>query len=442
MSCILILDDEQVIRNALRRMLERNDFDVLEAGTVDEALEQPLDEVDLIIADIRLPGAEGTELIPKVPDIPVIIMTSYASVRSAVNAMKVGAVDYISKPFDHDEMLLIIERTLKQKRILRQNAALKQDLQRDYPVTGMVGDCQAMRQVLDHINKAAPVDVNVLVTGESGTGKELVARALHEGSNRCESPLIAVNCGAIPEGLIESELFGHEKGSFTGATEKRKGLAEAADGGTLFLDEIGELPLSAQTRLLRLIESGEIRPVGSSYSRRVDIRLVAATHRQLEQLVADGEFRGDLYFRLRVMEVLLPPLRDRGQDILILAQHFLKKACSSMNRSVEGFSEATQKSLLSYSWPGNVRELQNAIERAVILCEGPLINPYDLGLSQQNSPIHAKAQETPLLSLDDYFRHAVTTWQGKMTETELAQRLGISRKALWERRNKMHIPRA
>jgi DNA-binding NtrC family response regulator len=445
MTRLLLLDDEEVIRKQLRRLLERNRYVVEEAATVEEALRLNLDGFDLIIADLRLPGAPGTDIIRQVEDVPVVIMTSYASVRSAVDSMRQGAFDYISKPFDHDELLLLIERALKQHKLLRQNAALKHDLERDYPVGGMVGNCKPMQTVFEHIKRVAPVDMTVLITGESGTGKELVARAVHEESGRCEGPLIAVNCAAIPEGLIESELFGHEKGAFTGAHDKREGMAEAANSGTLFLDEIGELPMPAQARLLRLLQDKEIRPVGSSYSRKVDIRLVAATNRDLQQQVKGGAFREDLYYRLKVMEISLPALRERGEDVTALAEYLLDKAAKELNRPRLAFSDAALAAIQQYRWPGNVRELQNAAERAAILCDGGEIEPVHLGIPDAGATPSTNASGTPgnaELSLDDYFRHFVISNQTSMTETELAQRLGISRKSLWERRQRMNLPRA
>jgi DNA-binding NtrC family response regulator len=370
------------------------------------------------------------------PDTPVLIMTSYASVRSAVEAMKQGAADYIAKPFDHDEMLLCVDRILKQRRLEQENARLREDLEAVYPVKGMVGHSSAMRAVCATVEKVAPTDTTVLIRGESGTGKELVARALHDKSPRAQAPIVAVNCATIPEGLVESELFGHEKGAFTGAARAHRGLVEAADGGTLFLDEIGELTPAAQSRLLRVLQDGEIRRVGATGSRRVDVRLVAATHRDLEQMVRDGRFREDLYYRLKVMEITLPPLRDRREDIPVLARFLLDKTCQRLRRPSPGLTEEALAALGRHDWPGNVRELENAIERAVILADGQDISSQHLALTA-----HDPSGAGPELSLDEYFRQFVLDNQGHMTETELARRLGISRKALWERRTRMGIPR-
>ncbi len=443
MSHILIVEDEAIIRSALKRLLKRNGYEVSEAGSVQEAEgRQPLRNFDLVITDLRLPGEPGTALIDKAAPVPVLIMTSYASVNSAVESMKLGAVDYIAKPFEHEELLLVVGRILKQQTRERQVAALKSELSQSYPVGGMIGRCPAMLEVFGRIRKVAPTDATVLILGESGTGKELVARAVHENSPRKEAPIIAVNCAAIPEGLIESELFGHEKGAFTGAVGTHRGLVEAADGGTLFLDEIGELPLEAQARLLRVLEEGEIRRVGSTQSRRVDVRLVAATHRDLQQLVNDRQFRGDLYYRLHVMEIRLPPLRERGEDILELARVLLEKSCRRLNRPPMAYSPEALGRLTQYHWPGNVRELENVIERAVILADGVELGAHLLPLdATPQRPAELTGEPPASESLEEYFRRFVRENEGNMTETELAKRLGISRKTLWERRQRLGVPR-
>lgn len=443
MARILIIEDESVIRRPLRRLLERHGHRVDEADSVEKAADiLGGADCDLVIADFRLPGAQGTAVIKHAAGAPVIIMTSYASVRSAVEAMRDGAVDYIAKPFDHDEMVLAVERALNERRMRRQNAALKADLAREYPVAGMIGRCAAMRQVFARIDKVAPTDTTVLIQGESGTGKELVARALHEKSPRRDAPLIAVNCAALPEGLIEAELFGHEKGAFTGAVGTRRGLVEAADGGTLFLDEIAELPTQAQARLLRVLQEGEIRRVGTTHARRVDVRLVAATHSDLAQRVRDGGFRQDLYFRIHVMEIRLPPLRERVQDIPELAEHLLGQVCQRLNRRGLRLAHDAVECLSRYSWPGNVRELRNAVERAVILSESNVIHAGAFDLGGEFKHERSDGGDATLgLSLEEYFAQFVVQHQDHMTETELARRLGISRKALWERRQRLGLPR-
>jgi DNA-binding NtrC family response regulator len=329
MNQVLLVEDEEVIRSALRRLLERNGYTVGEAGSVQEACDNhDIDSFDVIISDLRLPGLPGTELIKRTPT-PVLIMTSYASLRSAIDSMKVGAVDYISKPFEHEEILSTLQRIIASDQKAR-NLLRRQPRPGEEPVTGMVGSCPAMQELFRRIRKVAQTTSSVLIQGESGTGKELVARALHESSSRRNHNLISVNCAAIPENLIESELFGHEKGSFTGATSTRTGLIEAAHNGTLFLDEIGELPLEAQARLLRVLQEHEIRKVGSVQSQKVDVRLVAATHRDLKQFVREGRFREDLFYRINVMPLHIPPLRERGNDILELAERILTNSCKRL----------------------------------------------------------------------------------------------------------------
>jgi two-component system response regulator HydG len=467
MPHILIVEDETIIRSALRRLLERNQYQVSEAGSVQEAQERyGIPGFDLIVSDLRLPGAPGTELIKLAEGTPVLIMTSYASLRSAVDSMKMGAVDYIAKPFDHDEMLQAVARILRDRQEAKsapaaassaspRSGGAEKAADNANGEIGIIGSCAAMQELYGKIRKVAPTDSNVLVQGESGTGKELVARALHNLSKRAKAPLISVNCAAIPETLIESELFGHEKGAFTGASAGRAGLVEAADGGTLFLDEIGELPLEAQARLLRVLQEGEIRRVGSVQSQKVDVRLIAATHRDLKTLAKTGQFREDLYYRLHVIALKLPALRERGSDVSEIAQAFLARQCTRMGREPLRFAQDAEQAIRHYPWPGNVRELENAIERAVILCEGAEISADllgidielddlddDFGLPAVSGQTASNSHEpTEDLSLEDYFQHFVLEHQDHMTETELARKLGISRKCLWERRQRLGIPR-
>lgn len=456
MSRILVVEDEKIIRQAVKRLLERQGHEIFEADSLHTAKGLNFSDYDMIISDLRLPGGNGTDLIELAGETPVLIMTSYASLRSAVDAMKLGAVDYIAKPFDHEEMLLTVERILKQRYISRTNEVLQHEIAKEYPVTGIVGSCQPMQKLFSKISKVAPTDATVLIQGESGTGKELVARALHTQSLRKDAPMISVNCAAIPESLIESELFGHEKGAFTGAATLRLGLVEAADGGTLFLDEIGELPLEAQARLLRVLQEGEIRRVGSVQSRKVDVRLIAATHRNLKELASKSEFREDLYYRLNVLELHLPPLRARGQDVIELAEFMLQRSCEKMNRSTMLLTDASRQAILQYQWPGNVRELENAIERAVILADGNDITPENMAIDFSPDQYVPQALKENLLepeasgqqeasqgdlSLDDYFMHFVLENEEGMNETDLARKLGVSRKCLWERRQRLGIPR-
>ncbi len=438
MSRILIVEDEKVIRSALKRLLEKYQYVIDDIDSVTDAI--PLlerNQYHLVISDLRLPGGEGTELIPYAGNTPVLIMTSYASMRSAIDAIKLGASDYIAKPFDHDEMLNVISKLIK-------THPAKEDAppaQEQAGSTLLNGSCPPILELNKRITKVAQTDATVLILGESGTGKELAAKSIHQLSQRAQAPMISVNCAAIPETLIESELFGHEKGAFTGADTSRNGLIEAADGGTLFLDEIGELPLEAQARLLRFLQESEIRKVGSVHAKRVNVRLIAATHRDLKTLSQQGKFREDLYYRLYVMELRMPPLRDRGSDIIELAEVFLREQCQK-HQVNSSFSEAAYRTMREHHWPGNVRELQNAIERAVILADTSHITPELLGLQAVN--LENKVADEPAKtehSLEDYFVKFVLDNQHHMNETDLAKSLGISRKCLWEKRQKLGIPR-
>ncbi|NKI18002.1 sigma-54-dependent Fis family transcriptional regulator [Spongiibacter sp. KMU-166] len=470
MPRILIVEDEDVIRLALRRLLERNDYLVDEVGSVQDAISRfDLDSYSLIISDLRLPGAPGTELISKT-DRPVLIMTSYASLKSAVDSMKKGAIDYIAKPFDHDDMLDTVARIISNHEQDPPTPLSSSRQRRDTAASnGMIGSCKPMQRLYDHIRRVAPTDTTVLIHGETGTGKELVARALHSQSKRATKNIVCVNCAAIPETLIESELFGYEKGAFTGANANRIGLIEAADGGTLFLDEIGELPLEAQARLLRFIQEDEIRRIGAVESNKVDVRLICATHRDLKDMAHQGRFREDLYYRINVMKLELPPLRERGKDILEIAETLLKRRCEALGREPLKLSPRAIQAITTYIWPGNIRELENAIERAVILCEGDEIDnellDIDLELvdisqirgrrteprprypqqqipeRKESRPRTRNADPAEDLSLEDYFQRFVLEHQDSMSETELAQKLGVSRKCLWERRQRLGIPR-
>ena len=437
---ILIVEDEIVIRASLKKFLEKQSFLIEEAESLKAALRFNLQDFALIITDLRLPGPSGTDIIKEAMEVPVLVMTSYASVTSAVDAMKLGAADYVAKPFDYQDLLSKVKTLIEEK----SHPAI---------IEGMLGSSEAILDLMRRIHKVAPTGTNVLIQGESGTGKELVAKAIHKASHQSGHDMISLNCAAIPDTLIESELFGHEKGAFTGATNARVGLIEAADGGTLFLDEIGELPLEAQARLLRVLQEGEVRRVGSVATKKVSVRLIAATHRNLKELTQKGGFREDLYYRLNVVKLILPPLRDRNDDITTLADHFLKLNCDQLGKPCLSFSPSAQNVIQSYRWPGNIRELENAIERAVILCEGKTISPDLLSVDSESGQetllksTLANDIEKPLvdnednLSLEDYFQKFVLEHQDSMTETELAQQLGISRKSLWQRRQKLNLPR-
>lgn len=456
---LLIVEDELAIRSALRRLLEKNDYLIVEAGSVDEALRLlKKQSFDLILSDLRLPGAAGTDLIAVAGDTPVLIMTSYASLRSAIDSMKMGAVDYIAKPFDHDELLANIRRILE---LQAQSGEIINRTETPSSDNNIIGNSPAIRKIFTQIQKAAPTQCNILIQGETGTGKELIARAIHQQSSRHDKPIICVNCAAIPETLIESELFGYEKGAFTGANTNRIGLIEAADHGTLFLDEIGELPLEAQARLLRFLQEGEIRRIGSVESQTVDVRVISATHRDLKKLSQEAKFRQDLYYRLNVIPLVLPPLRERGKDILLLAETFLARFSEKMQKGVLKFTPMAIQALTSYQWPGNIREMENVIERAVVFSDGDEITHDDLDIdlklihvdnlhhefSFNDEPLE-DTREQPFfdtneegLSLEDYFQRFIIEHQEHMSETELARKLGVSRKCLWERRQRLGIPR-
>lgn len=469
MEHILIVEDEAVIRTALRRLLEHNNYKISEAGSVSEAINSiTRNTFDLIISDLRLPGAPGTDLIKQANQIPVLIMTSYASMKSAIDTMKSGAVDYIAKPFDHDTMIKSVANIISQHSPNRHPEPSSSGKGRGHPQLGaMLGSCTPMAKLYEHIKKAGPTETTVLVHGETGTGKELVAKSIHKLSRRSEQPLICVNCAAIPETLIESELFGYEKGAFTGANTNRMGLIEAADGGTLFLDEIGELPLEAQARLLRFIQENEIRRIGATQSTKVDVRLICATHRDLKRLAEQNLFRPDLYYRINVMQLVLPPLRERGKDILEIAEALLGKCCNDHDKGPMHFSPKAVQAITTYHWPGNVRELENVVERAVILSEDTEVSDELLNIDFELVSVNqlrgipnkddllqfsanpqasafaapAKTSTSEGLSLDDYFQSFVLEHQDTMNETELAKKLGVSRKCLWERRQRLGIPR-
>ncbi len=441
MSNILVVEDEPIIQESLLRLLQRQGHDATGVASVAEAEENSINMYDLIISDLRLPGEPGTELISRAAPTPVLIMTSYSTVQSAVEAMKQGAVDYISKPFNHDEMIMTVKRILDKANVEQQNTLLQKEVARNYPIDGMVAHCEPMLEVLDRVRRVAATDTTVLIVGETGTGKELVARAIHSQSKLRKHSLVSVNCAAFAEDQIESELFGHERGAFTGALQTKKGLIEVANGATLFLDEIGELSLDAQARLLGVLQDSEIRRVGSNKTIKVEARILAATHKNLAQMVAEQTFREDLYYRLNVFEINLPPLRERGSDIRLLADTILTRMAQRTHRKSMSFDEEAYQQMLHYPWPGNVREMENVVERAVILKHNGSIEAEDLALNNLETD-----QQLPLyelenrLSLDDYFVSFVKKYQARYNETELARMLGISRKNLWERRQRLEIP--
>jgi two-component system response regulator HydG len=430
---LLIVDDEQVVRDSLVHWFTEEGYRLEAAATAAEALARLASgDVDLIIADIRMPGMDGLELLEKIQseqlDTAVIIMTGYASVESAVRALKHGAFDYITKPFDPDDLSVVVRNALEQQRLKRENRMLREQLAESQAVPELIGQSEAMRRVKEQIETVAPVDTTVLIEGESGTGKELVARAIHRLSPRRYNPMVVVHCGALTETLIESELFGHEKGAFTGAQYRKKGKFEAAMGGTIFLDEIADISLKTQTDLLRVLQEREIVRVGGTQPIKVDFRVIAATNRNLAELVKEGRFRSDLYYRLNVFTIHLPPLRERHGDVPLLAQYFLEKFSRQMNRKFTGFDRAAMEALVSYHWPGNVRELENVIERAVVVGREPLIRASDLAIvrsaeTPEDLTLEAVERKHILRVLEDF------GWN----QTQAAKALGIDRVTLYHK---------
>ena len=379
---ILIVDDEPVVRDSLGKWFAEEGFTVRAVGSAHEALDSFRAHTwDVALLDIKMPGIDGIELQNRLheadPDLIIIVMTGYASVETAIQALKQGAYDYICKPFEPDELVHTINNALEHRRTKKEVVQLREHLQEALPRVRVIGQSPAMKRVYEMIDMVAPTDATVLITGESGTGKEVVARAIHEASPRHLMPFMAIHCGALTETLLESELFGHERGAFTGAQARRKGKFEAADGGTVFLDEIGDISLKTQTDLLRVLQDKEIVRIGSTAPVRVDFRCIAATNRDLEAMVKEGTFRFDLFYRLNVVSIHLPPLRERQEDIPLLAESFLTKHATVMNKSVTRISPDAVNLLMSYDWPGNVRELENAIERALVIGKGPEIFPSD-----------------------------------------------------------------
>ena len=391
---ILVADDEQNLRRVLVAMLRREGHDVLQAGSGAEAIER-LSEVDVVITDLRMPGADGMEVLRTAsrafPQVPVIMITAYGSVGQAVEAIKAGAFDYIEKPFEQESIRTIVEKAIKQAAANRMAPRATLYQATDPESTGrfgLVGHSLEIQNIFAIIEKVADTPSTVLITGESGTGKELVAKALHEHSGRKGGPFIKINCAAIPKTLMESELFGYEKGAFTGATSSKPGRFELADGGTLFLDEIGEIPVEMQVKLLRAIQESEFERVGGLKTIKVDVRLVTATNRDLEQETQRGNFREDLYYRLNVVPLQIPPLRKRAGDIPLLVAHVIKKFNERLKKAISGVSDEALAALEAHSWPGNIRELENVLERTILFSKGPRIERSDLQLANSGDPAH------------------------------------------------------
>jgi DNA-binding NtrC family response regulator len=397
---ILLVEDKESLRTMLRLALEREDYLVYEAADQPEAEELLRSRrPGLVLSDLRLPKGDGFGVLRAAkaadPDLPVIVMTAYGGIEDAVRAMREGALDFLAKPVDPDHLLLLVGRALEQRRLATENLLLREELVRRRGVPTIIGEHPSLRKLLHAVQRAAAADTTVLVEGESGTGKELVARAIHALSARSDGPFVAINCAAIPETLLETELFGYEKGAFTGAVGRKAGRFEVAHRGTLFLDEIGELPLGLQAKVLRAIEERRFERVGSNVPLAVDVRIVAATNRNLKAAVAARRFREDLYFRLSVLPLTVPPLRERATDIPILARHFVERFCREQNKRPLALSPAALEALERHPWPGNVRELQNCVERAVILAEGDTIQAAHLQLAAE-SRVEAPADGRPV----------------------------------------------
>ncbi len=440
---ILVVDDDPEMTTVLQEVLSEEGWEIETAEDGEEALTKLHQrEYALLLTDLRMPRMAGLTLMEQAkllyPDMQVIVITAFGTIDSAIEAMKQGAYDYITKPFHLEEMLLTIRKALKERSLHREVLRLRQEIEQTYEFANIIGKSQVMQTLFTQMQRVAQSAANVLITGESGTGKELVAKAIHYHSDRKQGPFVAVNCGAIPEELLESELFGYERGAFTGAQREKVGLFEAADQGSLFLDEISEMPAALQVKLLRAIQEKEIRRVGATQTRRVDVRIIAATHRDLLAEVKEGRFREDLYYRLHVLPLHVPSLRERPEDIPLLANHFLKKFAEVNGKPVQGISEPALKILMEYSWPGNVRELENVMERAVILGRFEVITPADLPealVAHQPEYVLFDRGGRRRMTLEELEREYIlqVLEEVKGNKQQAAERLGIDRKTLYRR---------
>ncbi|MCI0707985.1 MAG: sigma-54 dependent transcriptional regulator [Ignavibacteriae bacterium] len=449
---ILVVDDEQIIRESLGFILKKEGFDVEEASNGREALEkQEKKPFDVIVTDIEMPEMRGMELLGEItrrtPQTFVMIITAFGSIETAVQALRNGAYDYILKPVDFDDLLYRVKKLLKYRSLSLENSLLRQELNRNYDFDRIIGKSERMNEVFETIKRVATSEGTILITGKSGTGKELVARAIHYNSHRTNKRFVTVNCGAIVETLFESELFGHKKGSFTGATMDKEGMFRAADGGTIFLDEVGEIPLHLQVKLLRAIEAKEITPVGMTDSQKVDVRIIAATNRDLRKLAEEGKFREDLFYRLNVVEIHLPSLTERPEDIPQLAQHFLNMYKHQMSRPIKGITNDAMSALMHYQWKGEIRELENVIERAVIFCEKEYIGieylPEYIRPSNGNGTAYSAASGH---SLRDAVKQFERTYierqleQNQKDKEKTAKALGVSLSSLYRKMDDLGIP--
>jgi two-component system NtrC family response regulator len=434
---ILVVDDEPAQRELVGGFLRKHGFEVVEAGGGKEAVARFKQEAfDLVLTDQRMPDLSGLEVLEAVrstsPETAVVIITAYGTIETAVSAVKAGAADYLTKPLNLDDLLHRVHRVRERQRLVAENRELREALAERHRVEGIIGDSGRMQEVLSLVRRVAPSDATVLIRGESGTGKELIARALHYASPRAAGPLVKVNCAALAESLLEAELFGHEKGAFTGAVASRKGRFELADGGSIFLDEIGDLPPHLQVKLLRVLQEREFERVGSSRPIKVDVRLLAATHRNLEALVREGRFREDLYYRINVVTIMLPPLRERREDLPPLIEHFLRAFAGKNGKTVRGLTREAREALLRYDYPGNIRELENLMERAVVLTRDDVIGVEDLPLALE-TPASGSGEEAGLIAAVEglerrMIREALAKADG--TQTRAAELLGISERVL------------
>ncbi|UCB51826.1 MAG: sigma-54-dependent Fis family transcriptional regulator [Candidatus Zixiibacteriota bacterium] len=431
---ILIVDDELSVRDSLTKWFIEDGYRADAAADAEEALRKLKPGVwDIIFLDIKLPGMDGMELQQRIkgidPNATIIMITAYATVDTAVKSLKEGAHDYVTKPVDPDYLSHLVANVVKQRQLLSENIQLKERIQELYEIDQIVGDSPAIQKVFELIKTVAPTDTSVMIRGESGTGKELIARAIHSNSSRRFFPIITVNCGGLTEGLTESEFFGHEKGAFTGALYRRKGKFEMANGGTIFLDEVGNIDMKAQTDLLRVIETKQFTRVGGDDIIEVDFRLICATNRDLELAVKEGRFREDLYYRLNVFSISIPPLRERRSDIVLLCNYFLKKLASSINKPAAGFSPEAVERLKNHDWRGNVRELRNAVERAIVVAKGPTITLDDLPIPPSSE---AAAEDSSLEAVESVHIKSVLEQMG-WNITRSAEMLGIDRATLYSK---------
>jgi DNA-binding NtrC family response regulator len=447
---ILVVDDEKDICMALKILLTKEGYNVKEAYNGEQALERIRQEnFDIVMTDIKMEKMDGFEVLKESqkisPETSVIMMTAFASVGSAVEAMRAGATDYITKPFINDEIRLTIKRILKSRDLQMENQILRQELsQRPAAFTNIIGSSEPMQKVFDVMEKVIPSKSNILITGDSGTGKGLVAQAIHEAGMRKDKPFIAINCGAIPENLLESELFGHKKGAFTSAIEDKKGLITMANGGTLFLDEIGELPSALQVKLLHVIQTKELTPVGDTRVITVDVRIIAATNADLLQRVKEGRFREDLYYRLNVIEIRMPALRERRDDIPVLIKHYMEIFAKEAGKNIKDIDYEAIQALLAYDWPGNIRELRNTIERATVLADGEVITIHDLPDKFRTLDVEGISTSSLRQALDTFERDYIcrSLAESKGNKEATANKLGIDLATLYRKLKKLRIETA